>query len=212
MTPRKIGNHPLSREEIVDAAASLFESRGYRATSLDAIAAELEVTKGAVYYHFRSKAELLTKACEDVMKRFLEPAVEIVGLSASPLEEVRLILLNHVEVAASNAPRILLYFRERNELPPEARAAVDREMRSYLDLVRALLQRGINEGAFAPMDPTATAFALLGMASWVMYWYRPSSHLSVEGVAQHMFDLVKGSLASPGVVSGEASRPKRPPE
>ncbi|MFB4316120.1 TetR family transcriptional regulator [Actinomadura sp. 21ATH] len=44
---------------ILDAASTLFAQRGYRATSMQAIADEVGITKAALYYHFGSKDELL---------------------------------------------------------------------------------------------------------------------------------------------------------
>lgn len=48
----------LSRMEIVQGAALCFEERGYAATSLDEVAARIQSTKGRIYHHYASKAEL----------------------------------------------------------------------------------------------------------------------------------------------------------
>jgi len=47
------------RERILDVALELFNEQGYDATSLREIAERLGVTKAALYYHFRSKADIL---------------------------------------------------------------------------------------------------------------------------------------------------------
>jgi AcrR family transcriptional regulator len=47
------------RERILDVALELFGEQGYEATSLREIAERLGVTKAALYYHFRSKADIL---------------------------------------------------------------------------------------------------------------------------------------------------------
>lgn len=49
-----------TRDAILKAAAEEFERRGYAAVSLSEIAARVEVTKGSVYFHFPSKADLAT--------------------------------------------------------------------------------------------------------------------------------------------------------
>jgi AcrR family transcriptional regulator len=49
----------VTRVGIQDVALALFATRGYDATSLQEIAAALDVTKAALYYHFPSKARLL---------------------------------------------------------------------------------------------------------------------------------------------------------
>ncbi|WP_206245790.1 TetR/AcrR family transcriptional regulator [Novosphingobium terrae] len=50
---------PPARERILKAAARLFQGAGIRATSLDAIAEHAGLTKRTVYYHFRSKDDLI---------------------------------------------------------------------------------------------------------------------------------------------------------
>lgn len=51
-------------EELLDAALEVFASRGYRATRLEEIADAAGVTRGTIYYYFKGKDELLTKAVE----------------------------------------------------------------------------------------------------------------------------------------------------
>ncbi|MEQ8656830.1 MAG: TetR/AcrR family transcriptional regulator [Hyphomicrobiales bacterium] len=48
-----------AKERILDAANSLFYGEGIRAVSVDAIAAKAEITKKTLYYHFRSKDDLI---------------------------------------------------------------------------------------------------------------------------------------------------------
>ncbi|GAA2871755.1 TetR family transcriptional regulator [Nonomuraea rubra] len=49
----------MTSERILEAARVLFAARGYRATSMQAIADEVGLTKAALYYHFESKEEIL---------------------------------------------------------------------------------------------------------------------------------------------------------
>ena len=59
---RQDGRHAdvrgTAREQLLDAAARVFAERGYRGASVDGIAAEAGVTKGALYWNFKSKADL----------------------------------------------------------------------------------------------------------------------------------------------------------
>ncbi|MET9341878.1 TetR family transcriptional regulator [Nonomuraea sp. NPDC003804] len=49
----------MTSQRILEAARTLFAARGYRATSMQAIADEVGITKAALYYHFDSKEEIL---------------------------------------------------------------------------------------------------------------------------------------------------------
>ena len=55
------GNEKPAREKIVDAANSLFYREGIRAVSVDAVAEKAGVTKKTLYYHFKSKDDLVAE-------------------------------------------------------------------------------------------------------------------------------------------------------
>lgn len=58
-TNQTTGNQ-ATREKILDVAADLFVEHGYPGTPLSMISSRLEFTKAALYYHFKSKASILT--------------------------------------------------------------------------------------------------------------------------------------------------------
>src|SRR5213596_3910794 len=59
-----------SREHLMTAAIDSFARLGYQGTSIDRIARDAGVTKGAVYYHFRDKEQLLFEAVKDHVGEF----------------------------------------------------------------------------------------------------------------------------------------------
>lgn len=56
-----------TRRRLVDAAVALFTRHGYAGTSLQMIADELGFTKAAIYYHFRTREQLLTAVLEPLL-------------------------------------------------------------------------------------------------------------------------------------------------
>ncbi|MGW2123319.1 TetR/AcrR family transcriptional regulator [Streptomyces sp. SM1] len=60
---RRRGN---TRQRIQDVALDLFAEQGYEKTSLREIAEHLDVTKAALYYHFKTKEEILVGIFEDL--------------------------------------------------------------------------------------------------------------------------------------------------
>src|SRR2546423_13102280 len=73
----------VTRTRIQAVALAMFATRGYDATSLQQIAADLDVTKAALYYHFPSKARLLHSLADP----FLEGECTLLaGYSDGPLD------------------------------------------------------------------------------------------------------------------------------
>ncbi|MEV5958429.1 TetR/AcrR family transcriptional regulator [Streptomyces sp. NPDC051987] len=57
-----------TRQRIQDVALELFAEQGYEKTSLREIAERLDVTKAALYYHFKTKEEILVSVFEDLIR------------------------------------------------------------------------------------------------------------------------------------------------
>lgn len=77
----------MTSERILEAARALFAARGYRATSMQAIADEVGITKAALYYHFDSKDEILHRLTLPLLDEL--EAVLAEAESHGSVEEVR---------------------------------------------------------------------------------------------------------------------------
>ena len=73
-----------SRDEILRAAAELFMEFGYAATSIDAVAERLGATKGRIYHHYRSKADLFFDVQVAAMNRLNEQVEPIARGPGNP--------------------------------------------------------------------------------------------------------------------------------
>ncbi len=60
-------NAEITRQRIIDAAREVFLSRGVSRTSMEQIAAQAGVTRGAIYWHFSNKTELFSALREQVI-------------------------------------------------------------------------------------------------------------------------------------------------
>src|SRR2546430_3825807 len=88
----------VTRTRIQDVALALFRTRGYDATSLQEIAAALDVTKAALYYHFPSKAELLHSLADPFLD---EERTLLEGYTDGPLADAARCALASAQRAAS---------------------------------------------------------------------------------------------------------------
>ena len=89
MNSAKKGAPGAKRAAILDAALKLFSQYGYRRTSIDDIAREVEIAKGTVYLSFKSKEEIFRALCERLIER-ADSAVKLARATAGPVD-VRLV-------------------------------------------------------------------------------------------------------------------------
>ncbi|MCE1240277.1 MAG: TetR family transcriptional regulator [Azonexaceae bacterium] len=80
-----------TRKDIIEAARSVFHSCGVSRSSLDKVAKEAGVTRGAIYWHFKDKAELFFAMREDVFAPMLERTDAILydPAFADPLDAIQ---------------------------------------------------------------------------------------------------------------------------
>lgn len=92
-----------TRDALLDAALRVFRDRGVAHTSLEEVAAAAGVTRGAVYWHFKDKADLFTALCERVqlpMEAMLARAGE--AQHDDPLGALRTLAVNGLTMLASD--------------------------------------------------------------------------------------------------------------
>ncbi|MGH3321030.1 MAG: TetR/AcrR family transcriptional regulator [Streptosporangiaceae bacterium] len=77
MSPRRRDQHVAdTREALVAAARELFAERGYAATGTEEIVARAQVTRGALYHHFRDKADLFRAVMERIAREVAEQLID----------------------------------------------------------------------------------------------------------------------------------------
>ncbi|MEU1213529.1 TetR/AcrR family transcriptional regulator [Streptomyces sp. NPDC005791] len=101
-----------TRQRIQDVALELFAEQGYEKTSLREIAEQLQVTKAALYYHFKTKEDILVSIFEDLNR----PVEELIAWGREQprtLETKKEILVRYSEALRAAAP--LFVFIQENQ-------------------------------------------------------------------------------------------------
>ncbi|MEQ5801561.1 TetR family transcriptional regulator [Halomonas sp. H10-9-1] len=90
MARRTKAEAEATREALLSAAEEVFFDNGVARTSLEQIARHAGLTRGAVYWHFKNKADLFRAMLDRIRMPFEELVAENGATDASPLETVRL--------------------------------------------------------------------------------------------------------------------------
>ncbi|KJY47203.1 TetR family transcriptional regulator [Streptomyces sp. NRRL S-444] len=98
-----------TRQRIQDVALELFAEQGYEKTSLREIAERLDVTKAALYYHFKTKEDIIISVFEDLTR----PIDELIDWAKQQLDMKREVLRRYSEAMAAGAP--LYRFMQENQ-------------------------------------------------------------------------------------------------
>jgi AcrR family transcriptional regulator len=123
----------FSRDEILDAARSLFVDRSYDAVTIRGIAAEIGCAPGTIYLHFADKAEILNTLCEETFARLGQRLTAIEHDDDDPLECLRRGGRAYLQFALDHPSHYLVTFVMRNKAPG---TKLEAGLRCFGNLVR----------------------------------------------------------------------------
>jgi len=166
-----IGQEKLSRrqrdrirhkEEILAAALKLFSERGYHEVSMQEIAAQAEFATGTLYNFFASKEALfeeLTERSADMIIGDLEGVLDGPG---NEVELLRAFFRRQPELLGKHADFIKVYVSEVGTRATRcAKNQADEKVGAVLDAkIERLLEAGIRNGLFRPVDPAIATMAI----------------------------------------------------
>jgi len=197
---------PVTREDILEAAARIFRRKGYHAASMQDIAHAVHLQKASLYHHVASKQEILVALLDQALDLLIDQMQAVLAMQASPEEKLRQAVAGYVKVLAEHRDLAAVLLLEFRFLDPDVRERHVKRRDAYERLWRTLIEEGQAAGVFHAEDPSLAAKALLGMINWLVMWYRPSGRLTPEEIGDYfarvaLRSLVRADCPSPDTVS-----------
>jgi AcrR family transcriptional regulator len=153
------------RKQILDAALLLFTERGFEETTVEQIARTAGLSKGAVYWYFKSKLELLFTLADN----FIQDSVRMLdglarGYEAGP-EAIYLVhrTLYNERLAKPIYAKLLHQLETLGGWYPEIRERLDRYNQMWDDTSTKLINEAIEAGQFRTVDSRLVAQAISAM-------------------------------------------------
>lgn len=178
----------FKKERILEEAERLFYERGYRGTSLDAIAESLDMTKPFVYAVYDRKVDILVDISMRALNRSYDAIRESRQAGGSPTRQMQRFALRFTETVIRNQAGSAVFFREEASIPPEVTLEINELKGRFDQELAALIADGQATGEFKVSDARTATLALGGMISWIYIWYRKGGRLTPEAIGEHMAD------------------------
>jgi TetR/AcrR family transcriptional regulator, cholesterol catabolism regulator len=200
---RGAGNTPLSksdvtRERILDAAATEFRNHGYAGARLSDIAARIGMKAGSLYYHFESREALV----EAVMARgiartqaALEQKLASLPEDASHLTRIEAAIETHLLLLLQQGDSASASIKLIWQVPLDVRERALAQQRAYGALWSSLLNEARQAGAIrSDVDLSVVRMAILGALNWALDWYKPQRG-SPKKIARDIAATILSGLA-----------------
>jgi len=194
---------PPALARIHEVARKQFAERGYAATSMRDVAAEVGISISTLFFHCSSKEQLVFDVLETSLAELsdgLRARVDAAGPTWS--ERLAAAIAFHVEFCAQQAFGTTIGKTDMRDLTPEHRAQYIEMRHEYERQFVDLIRWGIAAGEFRKVDPKLTAFAIIGVGLTVGRWFRPDGPLTAQEIAVQYVELfvhALGAAQSPGL-------------
>ncbi|MFE5143548.1 ScbR family autoregulator-binding transcription factor [Streptomyces fagopyri] len=195
-----------TRRAILNAAASVFDERGYEAATIGEVLARAGVTKGALYFHFPSKQALAEGVLAEQFSGF------VLAPRASKLQEL-------VDMGLALAYRM----RRNPVVSASARLSLGQEMgvifgtwtiTTWLEATEKVLREAREQGELLPhVDPAESAWVF--SAAWTgvqVYSHTLAGREDLERRVSALFEHLLPSIAVPAVLGKLVTDPARAAE
>lgn len=208
--PARGARWALVENQILTEATRLFAKRGFAATTLKDIADATGLTRPALYHYFANKEAVLARLVSDLT---LAPADELAKLrrrrGKTAIERLRAMAFDTALRHATQPERFRVLVRSDAELPSDiAQSYLDGRRRILAEFV-AVIEQGVAADELRPLDARTAALGIIGMCTWVAFWYHPGDASDEREVATELADMAVASVRSADSRATTASGPAR---
>ncbi len=152
-----------SKEAILEAAQRLILRSGYSGLSMRELAKQSGLAKGTIYHHFRNKQELYLEALERDLLTVRDRLAAAAGQSGDCKQRLQAVIETYFALIQERRHMILVALREIEGLEAQLRALVQKHRDEFLRPIAAIIEQGIREGIFRPVNAKMTVISLFGM-------------------------------------------------
>ncbi|MBT9462865.1 TetR family transcriptional regulator [Hydrogenophaga sp.] len=194
----------VTRNTLLDAAEHLFQAHGVSRTSLNDIATAAGTTRGAIYWHFKDKADLFNAMMERVtmpLEGALASTARTAETAANPLLSLRDLMMNALRQTATDEQtrRVFEVATHKVEYVPEMQAVRDRHLQVRNECV-AMTEEALREAVrrediklAMPLSTAALGLHVI-VDGLIQNWLLDPSAFDLEKSGRHTVDTYLAGL------------------
>ncbi len=185
--------HRIKRDALFRVAARAFNENGFHNTTLDDIAARLNVTKPALYYYVKSKDDIMVE-CYRVAFAHMKSAIDVAHRTDRPgMGRLTEFLKSYIELVANDFGRCLI-LTGLKPLTSESQAKLKPIARQINKALQEIVALGMRDGSIRKGNPAMVANAIFGSFNSVAVWHRESGALTPAMIGEQYIDVFVSGL------------------
>jgi AcrR family transcriptional regulator len=199
MPPRTDPNQ--TRQLILESALRCFTRKGYLRTSMGDIVAESGLSKGTLYWHFKSKSDLFNNLFDLLMGDMVESFLQFQVPDDLPASERlrQLSLMFGTAIAADDRiTEIPINLMAEVWQVPEFAARYQEMLDEFGGMIASIIESGIEAGEFRQVDVKRVTWSILASYDGLILYYMEGIMPDIEAHFETIVDLFVEGLRKPG--------------
>jgi TetR/AcrR family transcriptional regulator, acrAB operon repressor len=191
----------VTRSAVLKAALAVFSNKGYSAATLDDVAKAAKVTRGAIYWHFKSKADLYNTLTGELSARGADLVQQAVAEGGTLLEILRRIFVRQCTLIEEDkeARAVMELALSKAGTNPEVQAGRKKQLEAGSALIEGIagaMQQGIVQGVLrSDLDPADMARAFLAFENGaIQLWLTSPKSFSLKQSAESFAEILISGL------------------
>lgn len=186
---------PSKKKQVELTATSLFQERGYAATSMRDMAQALGIEAASLYSHIRSKEEILQNICFRMARLFFEAQDEALrGCNGSASEKLARAIIAHVKAITEDTSASAVFFSEWRHLSEPHLGEFKQMQARYEGKFREIIHEGLRNGEFVALDEKFAVLTILSALNWTHQWFKRTGPMSAEEIGQRLANVILNGL------------------
>lgn len=202
---RQLSKSEESQKRVLGAAARIFRDNGYAGTTMRAVADAAGLKAGSIYYHYKSKDELIAAMLDLGIKSVIssvESTLEELGDDASARDQIECAIRAHISAIIAHGDFTLAARRVFGQVPEEIRAENLRLRDRYGAIWQGILENAKASGELRQnANITLARLFILGALNWTAEWFNPKGGRSIDEVAREFGQIVCSGLFAEATVA-----------
>jgi AcrR family transcriptional regulator len=180
--------------DIKKAAINLFYKKGYYATSMSDIARLAGIRKSSIYHHYANKEDVLIDIYKTTMDELLAGIEACLEKTLGVENRIRAVISFHILFHIRLQKETIIADSELRGLTSSNYKAIIQMRDDYESKFQSVIQEGISDKIFAPIDVKVISYAIIAMCTSVCAWFKRSGRLPKEAVTQLYADYILKGL------------------
>lgn len=180
----------LKRQRILEEASRLFFEKGYEASTLEALAKRMNVTKPFIYTYYKGKRDLLAAICETGIEESILAVDRAVAKEPRALDQLRGAVAGAAQAVIRFQNCVVVYQREMKSLDRRDAQRILQRRHHFDRQLILLLERAVVDGDVTVGDPAIASVWIGGLISWIPVWYMPGGRRKEPEVVAELVHAV----------------------